>query len=239
MAEPIRLQKFLADAGVASRRASEGLILAGRVSVNGKIIRELGTKIDPENSKVQVDGESIKQSNNETYIAFHKPLGVLSTMFDPEGRPSIGDYFETRNERLFHVGRLDKESEGLILLTNDGDWAQQVSHPSRGVAKKYLLFTKEESSGAVSGRLEAGIDLDDGFARARKAKAIPGGYEVVIEEGRNQILRRMAAALGLTVVRLIRTEVGQIRLGELPVGKWRNLSNVEVISMFSNKTIKQ
>jgi len=236
---PIRLQKYLADAGVASRRASEELILAGRVSVDGKTVRELGTKIDPENSKVQVDGESIKRSSTNTYIAFHKPRGILSTMSDPEGRPSIGDYFDTRNERLFHVGRLDKESEGLLLLTNDGVWAQKVSHPSKGVGKKYLLFTKEESSGAIAGRVEAGIDLSDGFARARSAKAIPGGYEITIDEGRNQILRRMAATLGLTVLQLIRTEVGQIRLGELPVGKWRNLSSVEVTSIQNNKTRKR
>lgn len=239
MSAPIRLQKYLADAGVASRRASEELILAGRVSVDGKVIRELGTKLDPENSKVQVDGELIRRNTTNTYIAFHKPRGILSTMSDPEGRPSIGDYFDTRSERLFHVGRLDKESEGLILLTNDGSWAQQVNHPSKGVVKRYLLFTKEESSGAISGRFEAGMDLSDGFARARSAKAIPGGYEITIDEGRNQILRRMAAALGLTVVRLIRTEVGQVRLGELPVGKWRNLSSVEVTSIQSGKARKR
>ena len=235
MGTPIRLQKYLAEAGVASRRASEELILAGRVSVNGKTIRELGVKIDPENTKVMVDGESIKAKNTNTYIAFHKPRGVLSTMFDPSGRESIGDYFNTRNERLFHVGRLDKESEGLILLTNDGAWAQKISHPSQGVEKKYLLLVKDETSRAIALRFEAGVDLADGFARARRAKVIPGGYEIVIDEGRNQILRRMAAALGVTVHRLIRTEVGQIKLGELPVGKWRNLSSVEVISIQNNK----
>ena len=239
MGELVRLQKYLADAGVASRRASEELILAGRVSVDGRTVRELGVKVDPIKTKVQVDGEVIKRVSTNTYIAFHKPRGVLSTMSDPQGRSSIGDFFNSRNERLFHVGRLDKESEGLILLTNDGAWAQSVSHPSQGVAKKYLLFVREDPTKAIANRFEAGIDLADGYARALSARVMPGGYEIVIEEGRNQILRRMATAAGLTVLRLIRTEVGQIRLGELPVGKWRNLSNVEVTSIQNRKSIKQ
>ena len=135
----IRLQKVLADAGIASRRASEQLILDGRVSVDGVQILELGSKVDPEISKVEVDGESISTKKTNVYLAFHKPIGVLSTMSDPDGRPCLGDYFKERNERLFHVGRLDKESEGLILLTNDGDLAHRATHPSYGMIKRYLV----------------------------------------------------------------------------------------------------
>ena len=135
----IRLQKILADAGIASRRASEQLILDGRVSVDGNQIFELGSKFDPEISKVEVDGEAIKLNKVKTYLAFYKPRGVISTMSDPEGRPNLGDFFEERNERLFHVGRLDKESEGLILLTNDGTFTHRATHPSYGMNKKYLL----------------------------------------------------------------------------------------------------
>ncbi|NDC13158.1 MAG: rRNA pseudouridine synthase, partial [Actinobacteria bacterium] len=135
----LRLSKFLSESGIASRRKAEDLIASGRVSVDGKVIREQGLKIDPINSKVTVDGETIKQNHSKTYIAFHKPRGVLSTMSDPEGRDSLAQYFGSRNERLFHVGRLDKESEGLILLTNDGHWANRVAHPSHGVIKKYLV----------------------------------------------------------------------------------------------------
>jgi len=142
MAE-IRLQKILADAGVASRRGSEELILAGRVSVDGKQITELGSKFDPEISIVEVDGEKIKSNKTKTYLAFYKPRGVLSTMTDPENRPNLGDFFSARNERLFHVGRLDKDSEGLILLTNDGDLTQKLTHPRYQIEKEYEITSNE------------------------------------------------------------------------------------------------
>ncbi|MBU3715933.1 MAG: rRNA pseudouridine synthase [Candidatus Nanopelagicaceae bacterium] len=226
MAE-IRLQKYLADAGVASRRKCEELIEAGRVKVNGKTISALGTKIDPLNTKVEVDNKSIQINLTKTYIAFYKPKGILSTMSDDRGRSCIGDYFQDRSDRLFHVGRLDKESEGLILLTNDGDWAQQISHPSHGAIKTYQVFVEEAVTRPMLANLKKGVRLEDGLAIAERANLIPGGFEVEIHEGRNQIVRRMAASQGLTVDRLKRVQIGKIRLGELKSGKWRYLSKVE------------
>lgn len=223
----IRLQKYLADAGVASRRACEELIVSGRVSVNGKIVTKLGTKINPENAQVELDGKAIKQKNTKTYIAFYKPRGVLSTMSDPSGRSSLSSFFSDWNERLFHVGRLDKESEGLILLTNDGDWAQKIAHPKFGLVKKYRVATDRALSAREIEQLKAGVKIENGVARAISAKRIPEGVEIAIHEGRNQIIRKMIEALGIEVLALIRTEIGSIKLGELKAGKWRYLSDVE------------
>lgn len=223
----IRLQKYLADAGVASRRACEELIVSGRVSVNGKIVTKLGTKINPENAKVALDGKAIKLKITKTYIAFYKPRGVLSTMSDPSGRSSLSSFFSDWSERLFHVGRLDKESEGLILLTNDGDWAQKIAHPKFGLVKKYRVATDRALSAREIEQLKAGVKIENGVARAISAKRIPEGVEIAIHEGRNQIIRKMIEALGIEVLALIRTEIGSIKLGELKAGKWRYLSNVE------------
>jgi len=230
MSELVRLQKFMADCGVASRRACEELISAGRVKVDGKVVKVQGLKIDPINSQVTVDNELILQSKTKTYLAFHKPKGTLSTMSDPEGRPSLDDYFGQWPERLFHVGRLDRESEGLIILTNDGQWAHESSHPSFGVEKTYLVQTEEPLSRSAFQNLIEGVELDDGLAKPIGVVRRGGMIEVVIHEGRNQIVRRMFDALGYPVVRLIRTAIGSIRLGELPPGKWRALNNVELLS---------
>ena len=230
MSELVRLQKFMADCGVASRRACEELISAGRVKVDGKVVKVQGLKIDPINSQVTVDNELILHSKTKTYLAFHKPKGILSTMSDPEGRPSLDDYFGQWPERLFHVGRLDKESEGLIILTNDGQWAHESSHPSFGVEKTYLVQTEEPLSRSAFQNLIEGVELDDGLAKPIGVVRRGGMIEVVIHEGRNQIVRRMFDALGYPVVRLIRTAIGSIRLGELPPGKWRALNNVELLS---------
>lgn len=226
MAE-IRLQKYLADAGVASRRKCEELIESGRVKVNGKVLKALGSKIDPLKSIVEVDNKPIARVSSKTYIAFYKPKGVLSTMSDDRGRSCIGDYFQDRSDRLFHVGRLDKESEGLILLTNDGDWAQRISHPSHGAAKTYQVIVEESVTRSILANFNRGVRLEDGLAKGERTKLIPGGFEIVIHEGRNQIVRRMAAHQGLTVLRLTRIQIGKIRLGELKSGKWRYLSSVE------------
>lgn len=225
----IRLQKYLADAGVASRRACEELIVSGRVSVNGKIVTKLGTKLNPENAKVALDGKAIKPKNTKTYIAFYKPRGVLSTMSDPSGRSSLSSFFSDWSERLFHVGRLDKESEGLILLTNDGDWAQKIAHPKFGLVKKYRVATDRALSAREIEQLKAGVKIENGVARAISAKRIPEGVEIAIHEGRNQIIRKMIEALGIEVLALIRTEIGSIKLGELKAGKWRYLSDVETL----------
>ena len=227
MSHSVRLQKFLADSGVASRRKCEELIVAGAVEVDGRTVRELGTKIDPENAKVKVQGKLISQQTSNLYIAFYKPRGVLSTMSDDRDRPCLGDYFSEREERLFHVGRLDKESEGLLLLTNDGNWAHRLSHPSFETLKVYYVGTEEEVTLKDLRQLTQGIKLIDGIAKAERAEKRAGGFEIALHEGRNQMVRRMASALGLTVTSLVRVQVGRIHLGELKSGKWRYLSDVE------------
>ncbi|MEY3115606.1 MAG: hypothetical protein RL611_320 [Actinomycetota bacterium] len=230
MAELVRLQKFMADCGVASRRACEALIDEGRVKVNGKIVKTQGVKIDPINTKVEVDNELISASKTKTYLAFNKPAGILSTMSDPEGRPSLQDFFGSWPDRLFHVGRLDKESEGLIILTNDGQWAHESTHPSFGVEKTYLVQTEEPISRSAFQNLMEGVELEDGLAKPISVARRGAMIEVVIHEGRNQIVRRMFDALGYPVERLIRTAIGSIKLGELPPGKWRSLNSVELVS---------
>jgi 23S rRNA pseudouridine2605 synthase len=230
MAELVRLQKFMADCGVASRRACESLIDEGRVKVNGKIVTTQGIKIDPIKTKVEVDNELIGQVKTKTYLAFNKPAGILSTMSDPEGRPSLQDFFGSWPDRLFHVGRLDKESEGLIILTNDGQWAHESTHPSFGVEKTYVVQTEEPISRSAFQNLAEGVALEDGLAKPISVARRGAMIEVVIHEGRNQIVRRMFDALGYPVERLIRTAIGSIKLGELPPGKWRSLNNVELIN---------
>lgn len=231
MADEVRLQKYMADCGVASRRACEELIAAGRVKVNGRKVTVQGFKINPINTQVEVDGQLISQQKTKTYIAFHKPRGVLSTMFDPEGRPSLGDYFGGFSERLFHAGRLDKESEGLIILTNDGAWSHEATHPSFGVEKTYVVETAEILPKPAFQKLLNGVELDDGLAKPISARQVAGRVELVIHEGRNQIVRRIFEALGYPVERLMRTAIGSIKLGELPAGKWRNLNEVETRSL--------
>ena len=228
MAELVRLQKFMADCGVASRRACEALIDEGRVKVNGKIVKTQGVKIDPINTKVEVDNELISATKTKTYLAFNKPAGILSTISDPEGRPSLQDFFGSWPDRLFHVGRLDKESEGLIILTNDGQWAHESTHPSFGVEKTYLVQSEEPISRSAFQNLIEGVELEDGLAKPISVARRGAMIEVVIHEGRNQIVRRMFDALGYPVERLIRTAIGSIKLGELPPGKWRSLNSVEL-----------
>ena len=239
----IRLQKLLADAGIASRRKSEEMILDGRVAVNGKIIRQLGVKVDPENSEVQVDGEVITRQKSKIYLALNKPRGILSTLSDPENRPHLGDLLQDRHERLFHVGRLDKDSEGLLLLTNDGELAHRATHPSFSLPKNYLLELRGNISKEVADAFRQGVELDDGMAKVDKLTVLPGQpgrtlFDVVIHDGRNQILRRMATATGVTIERLIRIGMGPIKLGELTPGKWREIKGAELISLQKALNIK-
>lgn len=232
----IRLQKVLADAGVASRRKSEELIQEGRVSVNGRVIRDLGVKVDPEKSEVMVDGEIITKAKSKIYLALNKPRGILSTLSDPENRPHLGDLLRDRPERLFHVGRLDKDSEGLLLLTNDGELAHRVTHPSFSLPKSYLLELRGSVPKEVAEAFRRGVALEDGMAKVDKLTVLPGRdgrtlFDVVIHDGRNQILRRMAAATGVTIERLIRVGMGPIKLGELTPGKWREIKGNELLSL--------
>ena len=215
----IRLNKIIADAGIASRRAADQLILEGRVSVDGQVVLELGSKFDPEISDIKVDGESLNINKSKTHLAFHKPPGVISTMSDPEGRSNLGDYFKDRKDRLYHVGRLDKDSEGLILLTNDGELAHRATHPSYGLGKRYLVEIEGEFNKQLSDQLLQGVRLEDGLARAVKvvhARAVSKNrnwVEITIHEGRYHIIRRLIESLGLKVLRLIRLDFGPITLG--------------------------
>ena len=227
-----RLNKIVADAGVTSRRGADELIIEGRVSVDGIVIRELGAKFDPEKVRVEVDGETISQSLTKTYLALHKPRGVLSTMYDPEGRASLADFIDLRTERLFHVGRLDKDSEGLILLTNDGDLTFRATHPSFGLEKTYIIEFEGRLPSGIEKTLLNGVELEDGMARVIDYKQLsPTWIEVTIHEGRYHIIRRLMEAIGVEVLRLIRTRFGPISLGETPEGRWRDLNEGELISL--------
>jgi len=231
MAE-MRLNKIIADAGVTSRRGADELIMDGRVSVDGFICRELGSKFDPQKVKVMVDGETITRSMTKSYVALHKPRGVLSTMFDPEGRPSLSDFIDLRKERLFHVGRLDKDSEGLILLTNDGDLTFRATHPSFGLEKTYIIEFDGRLPVGAEKTLLKGIELEDGIGRVLSFKQLsPQWIEVTIHEGRYHIIRRLMEAVDVVVLRLIRTKFGPISLGDTPEGRWRDLNSGELANL--------
>jgi 23S rRNA pseudouridine2605 synthase len=239
MAE-LRLNKIIADSGVTSRRGADQLIIEGRVRVDGAVIRELGAKFNPELHIVEVDGETITRTLSKTYLALHKPRGVLSTMFDPEGRPSLADFIDLRRERLFHVGRLDKDSEGLILLTNDGDLTFRATHPSFGLEKTYIIEFDGKLPVGVEKVLLQGVELEDGMGRVLTfAHLSPQWIEVTIHEGRYHIIRRLMEAVGVDVLRLIRTKFGPISLGETLEGRWRDLNSAELINLQKALDIKQ
>ncbi|MBK8469479.1 MAG: rRNA pseudouridine synthase [Actinomycetales bacterium] len=234
----VRLQKLLAAAGVGSRRACEALITSGRVSVDGHLVTELGVRIDPLRHSVHVDGERVQLDESRVYLAFNKPLGVVSTMHDELGRPSISDFLGARQERLFHVGRLDVDTEGLLLLTNDGDLAHRLQHPTYGVLKTYLAQVPGPVPRDLGKRLRAGIELEDGPVTVDSFKLVdsaPGKalVEVVLHEGRKHVVRRLLEAVGHPVESLVRTDVGPIRLGDLKVGKTRRLTREEVGSLYA------
>ena len=235
----IRLNKIIADAGISSRRAADQLILDGRVTVDGSVVIELGGKYDPEINEIKVDGESLSISKSKTYLAFHKPAGIISTMSDPEGRANLGDYFKDRRDRLYHVGRLDKDSEGIILLTNDGDLAHRATHPSYGLEKRYLVEIEGEFNKQMSDQLLQGVRLEDGLARAMKvvhARAVSKNHhwvEITIHEGRYHIIRRLIESLGLKVLRLIRLDFGPINLGDMKAGRHRVLNSQELTNLFA------
>jgi 23S rRNA pseudouridine2605 synthase len=231
MAE-MRLNKIIADAGITSRRGADELIADGRVTVDGRPIRELGAKVDPDNHEVAVDGETIKRSLTKSYLVLHKPKGVLSTMYDPEGRPSLADFIDLRKERLFHVGRLDKDSEGLILLTNDGDLTFRATHPSFGLEKTYIIEFEGRLETGVDKVLLKGVELEDGMGRVLSFKQLSANWiEVKIHEGRYHIIRRLMEAVGVEVLRLIRTNFGPISLGDTPEGRWRDLNEQELLNI--------
>ncbi|MET0802091.1 MAG: pseudouridine synthase [Actinomycetota bacterium] len=227
-----RLQRALARAGFGSRRACEQLIVEGRVTVEGTVAT-LGDKVDPSISSVFVDGLEVNLDPNVRYYALHKPPGVVTTMRDPQGRPDIRGYVPTDGPRVFPVGRLDRDSEGLLLLTNDGDLANRLTHPRFRVEKEYLAEVDGEPTSRQLARVRSGVELEDGLARARSARIVAasrgrGAVRVVMTEGRKREVRRLLAAVGLPVTRLVRLRVGPIRLAGLAPGQLRSLDRSEV-----------
>lgn len=231
--EGTRLQKVLAAAGIASRRASEKLIIQGRVEVNGSVVTELGTRVDPETDVIRVDGSRIPPPRRHAYVVINKPRGVVSTMDDPEGRPTLSDYLVGRSDRLFHVGRLDTDTEGLLILTNDGDFAHKLAHPSFLVPKTYLAEVAGVIRRDTLRALEAGVTLDDGPVKPDSIKLVSTAKDrslvrITLHEGRNRIVRRTMEHVGHPVQRLSRTAIGPVRLGQLKVGELRDLSTEEL-----------
>ncbi|WP_240934446.1 pseudouridine synthase, partial [Cellulomonas sp. IC4_254] len=237
--EGVRLQKVLAQAGLGSRRACEELIAAGRVTVDEQVVLELGVRVDPRSAVIHVDGLRLQLDKDVITLALNKPLGVVSTMHDPEGRPSLEQFVQNREERLFHVGRLDADSEGLLLLTNDGELANRLSHPSHGVTKTYLATVEGRIAAGVGARLKKGVELEDGVVAVdafRVVDATPQAsmVEIVIHEGRNRVVRRLLEEVGHPVTRLLRTQIGPIKLGDLRPGRTRVLGKAEVGSLMTS-----
>jgi 23S rRNA pseudouridine2605 synthase len=231
----VRLQKFLADAGVASRRASEQLILAGRVTVNGRPVRELGCKVDPGRDRVAVEGKPVA-ARRKLYVALHKPRGYLCTRREPERRRTVGELLPAEWSHLYTVGRLDRESEGLIFLTNDGEFALRLTHPRYATRKTYRVTLEGRVEPPILAKLTAGVTDEGEHLRAATARLISANnthsvLELELTEGKYREIRRLCAALGLTVSRLQRIRIGPIRLGELPAGKWRTLTEPEIKSL--------
>ena len=234
-ADGIRLQKVMAQAGVASRRVCEEMIAEGRVEVDGQVVTELGVRVDPKTAVIHVDGLRIQLDENLVYMVFNKPKGVVSTMEDPDGRPCISDFVRKshQGERLFHVGRLDVATEGLLLLTNDGELANRLTHPSYEVPKTYLVQVRGPFPQGIGAQLKEGVELEDGFASVdsfRLVDSTPGHVliEVVLHSGKNRIVRRLFDAVGFPVLRLVRVKVGPIGLGDQRQGSIRNLGKQEV-----------
>lgn len=229
----IRLQKLLAQSGVASRRKCEELMLDGLVEVDGEVVTRLGTKVDPRTAVIRVDGRRLPPVSDHVYLALNKPRGVVSTMSDPEGRRSLGDLVAERPERLFHVGRLDTDTDGLILLTNDGDFAQRLAHPSYEVDKTYVAEVAGVPERATLQRLRDGVELDDGPVQVSQVRIVTSQpdkavVELVIHEGRNRIVRRLLEHVGHPVRRLTRTAIGPVVLRRLRRGELRELTTEEL-----------
>lgn len=227
-----RLQKVIAAAGFASRRAAEELMLRGKVKVNGEVVTRVGAKVDPEKDVIHVRGQRLVLDASRSYYALHKPVGVVSAMSDPQGRETIADLLPEPTG-LYHVGRLDIDSEGLLLVTNDGDLTHRLTHPSFEVRKTYVCEVSGKAGASIKRRLLSGVELEDGTATADAVRILESApqislVEVAIHSGRNRIVRRMLGEVGLPVRRLVRTQFGPIRLGQLKPGALRRLSVREV-----------
>jgi 23S rRNA pseudouridine2605 synthase len=238
--EGVRLQKVLSQAGVASRRVAEKMIMDGRVEVDGHIVTEMGTRVDPDASVIRVDGARITIDDTMVYLAINKERGMHSTMSDDQGRPCVGDLVEYRvrgNKKLFHVGRLDAETEGLLILTNDGELAHRLMHPSYEVPKTYLATVLGTVPRGLGKTLRAGVELDDGPVHVDDfavVDAVPGKslLRVTLHEGRKRIVRRLLAEVGFPVKELVRTDIGAVSLGEQRPGSIRVLTGKEIGQLY-------
>ncbi|MFC2640152.1 MAG: pseudouridine synthase [Propionibacterium acidifaciens] len=230
--EGIRLQKALSQAGVASRRAAEAMIEEGRVEVNGRVVTTQGLRVDPGRDTIRVDGARIPAPRRHTYLLLNKPRGVVATMDDPEGRETLAQYVP-RHQRLYHVGRLDTDTEGLIILTNDGEFAHRLAHPSYEVRKTYLVDAEGLIDDRVLHRLEKGLRLEDGPIRPDRVRLVSRGpsrtlVRITLHSGRSRIVRRMMDSVGHPVRRLARIGIGPVRLGDLASGQTRELTREEL-----------
>ncbi|HET7625617.1 MAG TPA: pseudouridine synthase [Verrucomicrobiae bacterium] len=231
----VRLQKFLAEAGIASRRAGEKWILDGRVSVNGEVVRLLGTKIDPLHDRVLVDGKPVR-AKRKIYIALHKPRGCVCSRKDQFERPTIYELLPKEWSEVYSVGRLDYDTEGLIFLTNDGEFALRLTHPRYEIRKKYFATVEGRVEPEMLQKFAAGIFHKGEKLRAEKTRLISAGkskslVELDLTEGKNREVRRLFESQGLSVKRLERIQIGKIKLGELKPGKWRTLTEPEIKSL--------
>ncbi|PKQ26091.1 MAG: MFS transporter [Actinobacteria bacterium HGW-Actinobacteria-4] len=236
--EGIRLQKVLASAGVGSRRKCEEIIERGEVKVNGEVVDQLGVRVNPDEVVIEVKGKRVSVDDNHVTVVLNKPAGVVSTMSDPQGRPALDAFVKEYDERLFHVGRLDAETTGVLLLTNDGELANRLAHPTHGVPKIYVAKVKGKVPKNIGTTLRAGVELEDGPVRVTSCtvKDIRGDHslvEVELHEGRNRIVRRMFDEVGFPVVELVRTQFGPIRLGTLSPGEVRQLGREEVGELYN------
>nr|WP_084147730.1 pseudouridine synthase [Gulosibacter molinativorax] len=233
--EGVRLQKALANAGVASRRVCEQLITEGRVEVNGEVVTELGSRIQPEQDRVTVDGTPVQFDQTKRYIILNKPVGVVSSLHDEEGRPDLRQYTQEFEERVYNVGRLDNDSSGLLILTNDGEVAHILSHPSYEISKTYVVKVKGKLTERDLNKLLEGVRLEDGFVKFDSGHVIAKGStsratlaEVTLHSGKNRVVRRMFDSIGFPVEELVRRSFGPLRLGTLRAGEMRELDSQEL-----------
>lgn len=237
----VRLNKALSEAGITSRRKADRLIEQGLVLVNGKKVFELGVKIDPDKDRIVVDGSPVTFAHKKYYIMFHKPKGVLTTLSDPEGRPTVAEYFAKFPVRLFPVGRLDWESEGLLLMTNDGDFSNRVMHPKTEITKTYWVKVKGKPEKKDIDKLLQGVTTVSGKVKARHIEKLkrPDGsdqydwFKVVISEGKNRQIRNMFAKIDMDVLKLQRVCIGRLKLGSLPRGEWTEISESQLKRIYT------
>jgi pseudouridine synthase len=231
-----RLQKVLARAGIASRRRAEEIIRAGRVKVDGRLVDRLGLKVDPAQTRIEVDGKPVAAGEEKLYLAFYKPVGVVTTLYDPQGRPKLSDFLHGLDGRVFPAGRLDFDSEGLLLLTNDGELAYRLTHPRYKVAKVYAVWVSGSVSSEAVVKLASGVVLEDGPVQPAAVKVLRKEpertlLEITLKEGKKRQVKRMCAAVGYPVVHLKREAIGPLRLGGMKPGEYRRLSHREIVRL--------